>query len=85
MNKEENLQFLVTQAQQLSFGYETEKEKAEELINNFFKSNHQPYGYKDAQLCAIIAVDEIIEQLTHWCPVHILNYWMNVKKQIELL
>ena len=63
--------------------YLTPKEKAEELINKFFKANHQPYGYKDAQSCALISVNEIIEQLTHWCPVHILNYWMNVKKELE--
>jgi len=65
--------------------YPTTEEKAEELINKFFKSNHQPYGYRDAQSCALIAVNEIIEQITHWCPAHILNYWMNVKKEIKLL
>ena len=65
--------------------YPTPAEKAEKFIDKFYKPNHQPYGYKDAQSCAIIAVDEIIEQLTHWCPVHILNYWMTVKKEIELL
>ena len=59
-------------------------ETAEKLIYKFYKPNHQPYSYRDAQSCALIAVDEIIEQLTHWCPVHILNYWMNVKKEIEL-
>ena len=64
--------------------YITPEEKAEELINEFFKSNYQPYGYKDAQSCALIAVNQIITQLTHWCPSHILNYWMNVKKEIEL-
>lgn len=64
--------------------YSTPSTKAEELINMFFKANHQPYSYRDAQSCALIAVNEIIEQLTHWCPVHILNYWMNVKKEIEL-
>ena len=65
--------------------YPTPSTKAEELINMFFKANHQPYSYRDAQSCALIAVNEIIEQLTHWCPVHILNYWMTVKKEIELL
>ena len=65
--------------------YPIPSEKAEELINKFFKAKHQPYSYRDAQSCTLIAVDEIIEQLTHWCPVHILNYWMTVKKEIELL
>jgi hypothetical protein len=64
--------------------YPIPSEKAEELVNMFFKAKHQPYSYRDAQSCALIAVDEIIEQITHWCPVHILNYWMNVKKEIEL-
>jgi hypothetical protein len=59
-------------------------ETAQKLVDKFFKANHQPYGYKDAQNCAIIAVDEIIEQLTHWCPAHILNFWVDVKKEIEL-
>lgn len=64
--------------------YPTPEKKVEEIINKFFKSNHQPYGYRDAQGCALIAVNEIIEQITHWCPAHILNYWMNVKKEIKL-
>jgi hypothetical protein len=60
-------------------------ETAEKLVDKFFKASHQPYSYKDAQSCAIIAVDEIIKEITHWCPSHILNFWMNVKKEIELL
>ena len=38
------------------------KEKALELVNKFFKANHQPYGYGDAIQCALIAVDEILNQ-----------------------
>ena len=58
-------------------------ETAEKFIEKFYKQNHQPYSYRDAQSCALIAVNEIIEQLTHWCPAHILNYWMDVKKELD--
>jgi hypothetical protein len=36
-----------------------------------------------AKSTAVLSVDKIIETITHWCPVHILNYWMNVKKELE--
>ena len=39
----------------------TPKEKAIELVQKYFKANHQPYGFKDAKQCALIAVDEIID------------------------
>ena len=32
---------------------------------------------------AILAVDKMIEEVTHWCPAHVLNSWMNVKKELE--
>ena len=57
------------------------KLKAKELYNKMYDYS---LFEEEAKRCALIAVNEIIEQLTHWCPVHILNYWMNVKKEIEL-
>lgn len=36
-----------------------------------------------AKSTAILSVDKTITTITHWCPAHILNFWMNVKKEIE--
>ena len=79
----------------------TPKEKALELVQKYFKANHQPYGFKDAKKCATIAVDEIILSRkddsqfddTLWAggsdmytmhPMY-LNYWQDVKQEIEKL
>ena len=43
------------------------KEKAEELVQRYFKASHQPYGFKDAQQCAIIAVEFAREQFYKYC------------------
>ena len=61
----------------------TPKEKAIDLVEDMHDAPEMGYN-EHAKECALIAVNEIIEQITHWCPVHILNYWMNVKKEIEL-
>ena len=61
--------------------YPTPSKKAEELINMFFKAKHQPYSYKDAQSCALIAVNELIKSVSDvnsW-------YWEEVKEEIEKL
>jgi len=36
-----------------------------------------------AKSTAILSVDKTIETITHWCPAHILNHWMNVRKELE--
>jgi hypothetical protein len=74
------------------------KEKAEELVQRYFKANHQPYGFKDAQQCALIAVDELIESFNSIYDTSIQNiekysgakygmedYWQDVKQEIEAL
>ena len=58
----------------------TPKEKALELVQKYFKANHQPYGFKDAKQCALIAVDEILSIGCIEVP-----YWYEVKKEIEKL
>jgi hypothetical protein len=66
----------------------TPKEKALELVQKYFKANHQPYGFKDAKQCALIAVDEIINAID-WhefeTPNKELEYWQEVKQEIEKL
>ena len=64
------------------------KEKALELVQKYFKGNHQPYGFKDAKQCALIAVEEIKEAI-FWHPFESpnfeLEYWQEVKNEIEKL
>jgi len=44
----------------------TPKEKAEELIENFYRYTYnaavEPYSYNDAKKCALICVDEMIKE-----------------------
>jgi len=64
------------------------KEKAEELVNKFnYEDKH--YLMLDAKQCALIAVDEIIKELTEEISpsVHGFRhkYWQEVKQEIEKL
>ena len=61
----------------------TPKEKALELVQKYFKANHQPYGFKDAKQCALIAVDEVMER-TLWDKGE-QRFWKEVKQDIEKL
>ena len=68
----------------------TPKEKAIELFDKFNKpdTTHYPYVH-NAQQCALIAVDEILSELTE-IPYGLeylnrLNYWIEVKQEIENL
>jgi hypothetical protein len=69
----------------------TPKEKAEELVNKFYEiENNSDYfgvNWKIAKQCALIAVDEVIQQLT---PIEkapnnksAFQYWQEVKNEIE--
>ena len=64
----------------------TPKDKALELVQKYFKANHQPYGFKDAKQCALIAVDEILDMVKH-TPIEFIetDYWQEVKQEIEKL
>ena len=64
----------------------TPKEKAIELIEKFTFINGNSFFAKD---CAIIAVDEIIENL-HWLEDSInfhkaIRFWNEVKTELEKL
>jgi hypothetical protein len=77
------------------------KEKAEELfwkytkVHNFsaildFDGNTHidlEYGISKVKQCALIAVNEVIEALHehHWQNRLIINYWEEVKQEIEKL
>ncbi len=68
----------------------TPKEKAEELHNKFYKINEgvNLIYFEEAKQCALIAVDEIledIEDLESYDYKPKFSYWSKVKKEIELL
>jgi hypothetical protein len=74
----------------------TPKEKAEELIDKMYyvgryddKEDYNPaMAWERAKQCALIAVDEIIEQNNVWIiqtKKGTNNYWNDVKKEIYLL
>jgi hypothetical protein len=71
----------------------TPKEKAKELFNKYadefnFDSTYRNYKQQSKQ-CALIAVDEIIKEKKecskYECYGKDLNFWQEVKKEIEKL
>ncbi len=70
----------------------TPKEKAKELRDKYMNVRWD-IGLDDAKQCALIAVNEIIEELEHLkhtedCNEDIFDsyqYWEEVKQEIELL
>jgi hypothetical protein len=71
----------------------TPKEKANDLVNNMFNCDNSTPEKSMAMLlihakqCALIAVDEVIEALHehHWQNRLIIDYWEEVKQEIEQL
>jgi hypothetical protein len=66
----------------------TPKEKAEELVNKMKYPLHGVYIISHvANELALIAVDEVIEALHehHWQNRLTIDYWKEVKKEIEKL
>jgi hypothetical protein len=70
----------------------TPKEKAEELVLKYLKmKRHKIFNgwwHKIiSKQCALIAVDEVIEALHehHWQNRLIIDYWEEVKHEIEKL
>jgi hypothetical protein len=63
----------------------TPKEKAEEIIQDFYnvRAISVEYGmeYQMAKQCAIIAVDEIIKSN----PCEEAIYWLDVKREIKVI
>jgi len=69
----------------------TPKEKAQELFDKFMKPvdglHKYPMCFDTAKQCALIAVDEVIEALHehHWQNRLIIDYWQEVKNELEKL
>jgi hypothetical protein len=71
----------------------TPREKAEDLVNKFYNYVFNPESHKDDNLkwtkeCALIAVDEVIEQNNIWINQTgkgTNNYWKLVKEEINKL
>jgi hypothetical protein len=67
----------------------TPKEKAKDLLCNFYAIQSDEYNYginwKMAKQCALIAVDEMIYETQFEVPNIRQRYWMDVKTEIENL
>jgi hypothetical protein len=67
------------------------KQQAEELFNKMYNCELD-ISYYGAKQCALIAVDEILDNFgsrvgdkTHYCNYLTIQYYEEVKKEIELL
>ena len=72
----------------------TPKEKAKELVDKFWKSCYDKHDIAklvkaDAKQCALIAVDEILKAVDNpdetYLMKHSVNFWKEVKQEIEKL
>ena len=63
----------------------TPKEKAEELVNRFIYRRTDYVEIDDAKQCALIAVDEILDNNLWFKDEVNNNYWQEVKIEIEKL
>jgi hypothetical protein len=69
---------------QKEFNMDPKVKAAEIIISYLAIVGQDPYtGLQKAIECSSKSVDHTIDTITHWCPAHILNSWMNVKKEIE--
>lgn len=65
----------------------TPKQKALELVEHFASVLMHDEFYEDSVMCALVAVNEVIEALHehHWQNRLIINYWEEVKHELEKL
>lgn len=75
----------------------TPKEKAVDIVNNYMSGINLPsplFGLmlNEAKQCAIICVDEILNNFgltcdgqVHYCSYSTISYYREVKQEIELL
>lgn len=61
----------------------TQKEKAEELIGKFINFTGETHPYSNAKQCALICVDEIINNGQHGAIEKL--YWRDVREELNLL
>ena len=67
----------------------TPKEKAIELTDKMFNTQNSPCTWKGAKICALIAVDLHLEELSKMKLIYsykeIIEYWEEVRTEIEKL
>jgi hypothetical protein len=65
----------------------TPKEKAEELVHRYdtMQSVIEGFSLEDAKQCALICVDEILIVIENERVYESIDYWEEVKKEIEQL
>ena len=71
----------------------TSKEKAKELVDKYdlMQTYLEYFSLENAKLCALIAVDEmiktdmLIDEDTYVMTPSYLQYWLQVKREIEKL
>jgi len=65
----------------------TPKEKGIQLVEQFASVLMHDEFYEDSVMCARISVNEVIEALHehHWQNRLIINYWEEVKHELEKL
>lgn len=65
------------------------KEAAIELYNKFYNTSSHPHHVETrqqiAKQCALIAVDEIIKELKNFGLKYPIEWWKEVKQEIEKL
>jgi hypothetical protein len=64
----------------------TPQEKANEIVHEYLVNTPLPFHIEDAKICALIAVDQILNVtigLVDWTDD--FEYWSKVKKEIEKL
>ena len=65
------------------------KDKAIELYNKFYNTSSHPHHIETrqhiAKQCALIAVDEIILELKNLGLKYLIEWWQEVKQEIEKL
>jgi hypothetical protein len=66
------------------------RDKAEELVNKYVINMPIPFHIEDAKICALIAVNYIINSNPHSNPFNTnvestMSYWQEVKEEISKL
>ena len=63
--------------------------KASQIVNKYFNFIYLDLDYEQAKQCALIAVDEILKAVNNpdetYLMKHSVDYWTEVKKEIEAL
>ena len=64
----------------------TPKEKAKDLIDSYYVLLDGFVTFEQVKICALIAVDEILDMVKH-TPIEFIetDWWQEVKKEIENL